>query len=251
MSDARAKLKAAIADLARLTEKIESLEGANVRAAEAVEHAKAEVATHAGLEKEITKWRVSQVKKGASTKELPESLAARVAAKKATESEVEQAEATLQALREELAELRKGVKPLEEARQQAALNVLLGEQVDDLAHEYAEVNARERELSLLLHGLCHLQIDKNGKTEPVGYPQAIVSVLNPGEQFPQEVSPKAGMGTRLQRKLNVLLKDPEATITRPVVIVPSDYMRTNPEAITNMGFGLRLPGQYIVRHPAE
>jgi chromosome segregation ATPase len=249
MSDARAKLKAAIADLARLTEKIESLEGANVRAAEAVEHAKAEVATHAGLEKEITRWRVSQVKKGASTKELPESLAAKVAAKKAAESEVEQAEATLEALREELAELRKGVKPLEEARQQAALNVLLGEQIDDLAREYSEISVRERELGLLLHGLAHLQVEKNGKIEPVGYTQSIVNVLKLGEQFPQEVSPNADMGTRWQRKLNALLKDPEARIERPVAIVPSDYVRTNPEKVAH--FGIPLPAEYSVRHPVE
>jgi hypothetical protein len=82
-----------------------------------------------------------------------------------------------------------------------------------------------------------------------GYPQSIVNLLRPGEQFPQEVSTKADMGTRWQKKLNALVKDPDASITRPPVIVPSDYVRTNAETAPH--FGIPLPAEYSVRHPVD
>jgi hypothetical protein len=249
MSDARTKLRSAIADFNTVTRKIESLESATARANEAVELAKGEVATHAGLEKEITRWRVAQVKNGASTKKLPENLAAKVDEKKSAESEVAQAEATFEAMREELRQLRKSLKPAEEARQNAAVDVLLRENVDDLAQEYSEVSLRAKELGLLLHGIAHLQVEKGGKLVDVGYTQSMVNALRAGDGFPAEVSPMADMGTRWGKRLKTLFENPDAEITRPRVVVPSDYVRTN--GPTEAHFGFPLPATYSVRHPVD
>jgi hypothetical protein len=111
------------------------------------------------------------------------------------------------------------------------------------------VSLRAEELGLLLHGIAHLQVEKGAKIVDVGYTKAMIEALKPGHQFPPEVSPQADMGTRWQKKLNALLKDPDAAISRPEVIVSYDYVRTN--GATEPHFGFPMPATYSVRHPVD
>ncbi len=52
------------------------------------------------------------------------------------------------------------------------------------------------------------------------------------------------MGKRWRLRLESLLKDPDAAITRPKVIVPSDYVRVPPP---NLGIPMILPPEYRLR----
>ena len=109
--EAREKLRDACARVADVTKQVERMETAVSRADKAIEDAKAELVKHSGLDRDISKWRVTQVKKGSSTKILPENLKARLDARRAAEDELTQAEGTKEAIKDELAELRKRMDP--------------------------------------------------------------------------------------------------------------------------------------------
>ncbi len=192
--DSRAELKAAIAKVDALNKQIANLEAAAERADRAVEQAGVELAKYTGLDKEITAWRVNQVKKGQSTKTLPEKLRAKVDAKRAAGEELEQAESTQEALKDELASLRPSIKPLEEQRVKAAVAVLHEEAGDSLAHEFAEVNAKYTELVRLIRGLANVplhELPRSGYSVSgpaiSGYTKTILEALNGSDgAFPPE-----------------------------------------------------------------
>ena len=211
---ARARLKSAIAKAADLSAQIEKMEAATERAEAAAQEAQTELAKYAGLDKTITAWRIDQVKKEASTKVLPEKLKAKLEAKRAAEDELEQAEGTLEAISEELEALRTQEKPLEGEKDNAAVSVLL-EYADGLARELADHNARGRELRQSLNGLTRA-IAKSTTT--------IQAALNNYDfEFLPGCDLEYDCGQRWKKRLEAILADPDAVVTTPKIIVPSDY----------------------------
>jgi outer membrane murein-binding lipoprotein Lpp len=255
MSDARAKLKAAIADYNTQSLKVERLSKAVDAARRAVDDAKAEIEGYADLDKEITRYRVAATKRGASPRNLPDDLKARVNGKKAADDELAQAESTLEELAAELKELRKTLQPLEAARVNAAGAVLIEEQGDDLAQEYIQAAERARQLFLQLGGLLLLEIEVDGKKYSMGGTQAMATAAVLGkndsailqQMFPEGANVFADMGGRWKTRMETLMKDPDAGITRPKPIAKTDYTQTNAGAYLDGHFGMRLPGQYTVK----
>jgi hypothetical protein len=254
MSGTRERLKAAIIDLNIQSCQVERARRAVELAQKAVEDARAELESHGDLDKRITGHRVQATKRGANPKILPADLAFQVDARKAAESEVSQAESTLEVLEGEWKEIRKTLKPLEQARVNAACAVLVEEQGDDLAREYIQASARARDLFLLLGGLLLTEIEVDGKKYSAGGTQAMATAAvlgrNDGtllrQMFPEGADVFADMGGRWKARIDALMMDSEAAISRPKPIAPLDYARTNPEAITT-GMGMRLPAEYKVR----
>ena len=254
MSEAREKLKAAIADFNMQNCKVERSRRAVELAEKAVEDAKTELESYADIDKRITRHRVQATKRGANPKNLPDDLATQVDARKAAQAELAQAESTLEVLAGELKEIRKTLRPLEHARVNAACMVLIEEHGDDLAHEYIRASARAREIFLLLGGLLLTEVEVDGRKHSAGGTQAMATAAALGRDdsvltrklFPEGCDPFGDMGGRWKARVETLMKDADAVITRPKLISPTDYARTNPEAITT-GFGMRLPGAYTVR----
>jgi chromosome segregation ATPase len=216
MSQARTNLKAAVTKIGNLTTQIENLEAAADRADDAAEQARAELEKSQGLEKEITAWRVAQVKKGLSTKTLPENLKVKTDAKRAAEEELEQAESTHNALSEELEELQACLKPAEQERLKCA-HAVLHDTGDELAQELVSLQARHYELMQLIMSLA----------QTIGLtPEMEAAVLNQDgrAQFPGNCDPIAAMAMRWKDRLEAVLKDPDAPLTVPKQIVPSDFV---------------------------
>ncbi len=246
MSDeSRARLKEANKQVAEIKGKVEKLEAAVERAGDAAEQAEAELANYTELDKEITKWRVERVKRGASTKELPEKLKAKVDAKRAAEEELEQSIATRAALNDELEQLKARVKPLEHERRKAALAVIHNEG-ELLAREFAEVSARRSHLYLLIRGLAHMCLDDSWKPEHAGYTASMQSALddNSDSAFPPQVSPFEDQGKRWRTRWDAILNDPDAVVTTPKVILPNDYILIPPDKWQGPGFPHPVPKGY-------
>jgi hypothetical protein len=225
MSETRGNLKNANKQVAGIKGQIEKLEAAVERAGAAAEQAEVEFAKYTDLGEEITEWRVQQVKRGATTKELPAKLKTAVDAKRAAEEELNQSAATCAALAEELVQLQKCLKPIEERRTQAAVEVL-HEQGNILAAELAEVSARRSALVFLIRSLAHMPgVDGT----PVGFTRPMFDAQNDAgtyeeiQKFLHLTSPLQDMAARWRTRLAALLSDPDAAVTIPRLVAPADY----------------------------
>jgi hypothetical protein len=222
IEDARTNLKAAIAKIGHLTAQVGKMEAAAERADESAQQATAELASYEGLDKEITKWRVDQVKRGRSTKTLPEKLKA----KRTAEDELEQSEATRDAINGELDELQKRLKPLEAEREACAVAVI-HEKGDELAQELSALNDRQVELVQILRGLSEMRINETWNAPLAGKTPAMKSAIGGWSyQFPINVNPPEDMGKRWKKRLDAVKVDPDADVTVPTMIVPEDYSFT-------------------------
>jgi hypothetical protein len=223
MSELRNTLKAAVVKVQDLAAEIEKMEAAVGRAEQTAQEAGSELEQYADLDSAITAWRVDQVKKGLSTKELAPDLKQLIDAKRAAQQELSQAESTVEALGVELADLRRRLKPLENARIQAAVAVL-HEHGEGLVSELNGINARRGELIQLLLALGQIEIEVNGRREHIGYPNGTrEAVDNPDAPFPMNKNPISDCSGRWQKRLEALLQDADAAITTPKPIAPGDY----------------------------
>lgn len=242
----RIALKEASANSKRLADEIEKLASAIKRATATSEDASQELLQHGALDQEITRWRVAQVKKGLSTKTLPTALKDKIEARRNAEDEIEQSKSTLEVLNQELRELRKQHRACETERENSALQVLLHEEGANLAGEYTSAMTRAAELRLLLEGLAHIRLLASVGTDRVRprYSQAMnEAIQSEGVRFPENTYPFEDMGTRWKTRLERLKKNPDATVDRPKIIAPSDYVRVNAGSI----HGIVLPGTYAVK----
>lgn len=242
MDESREALKAAHRKVRNIDKQIEVLESAAQRAEEAAQQATSELSKHSRLDKEITAWRVTQLKKGGNTKVLPDDLRERVDAKRAAEGELKQSQSAQQAITEELEELRNKRDRAEQDRMTLAIGTLhaMGE---ILANELYTINIRRAQLLQVLAGLFSMKIDDRVARE-VAISTITAGAMKMGDSFAFEPNTIPGpldeMGRRWQRRLDALCTDPDADITAPKHLEPSDYLPGKPEGW--QGPGHALPG---------
>lgn len=237
-TDTRAELKSAIQKASTLEGHVKRLESAVDRAQEAIEDAEAEFRRYANLDAEITRWRVSQVKNGASTKILPKKLKARTEAKRAAADELEQSRETLRAISDELERARLDFKEAEDARISKAVEVVSA-MGDSLAKELIEISQRRLVILQILYGLRGAEFKRGcviGWTDltarameqnsEIGYAQ-ITHGLG-FEKIAHLVNPLDGMGERWRERLDAIVADPAAEITIPRPLTPEDYIPEPP-----------------------
>jgi DNA repair exonuclease SbcCD ATPase subunit len=221
--NARENLKKVTAEGAKLTRQAEQLETALATATASVQTATAELRTFADLDAAIKRFRVDAVKSGGNSRDLPEKLKARLAARRDAEEELTQSTDTLAAIADEMEEVRNRLKPSDEKKRNCALDVLR-EHADQAAAELIVLNARRRDLRQILGGLAELSLPFDGKMQFVGFTSKMASAI---EDLPDEFSgnlfPQADMGRRWKGRLDALLSDSDAAISTPKPIRPSDY----------------------------
>lgn len=224
LSTAREALKGAVAKINNLTAQIEALEKAQFRAGEAAQEARNELQRHSNLNAEITHWRVTETKAGRSTKVLPDKLRAKQELLKRAQEELDQSQSTLEALDDEMEELRMRLKPAEQERYSLAWAVL-HEHCNGLAEELHTLNIRKWELRQILTSLGDLTIYPPGENfRRVGLTVSMDRALDGfAPQFVPGVDPLRDMGGRWHKRVDMLLSDPDTEITTPKPILPSDY----------------------------
>jgi hypothetical protein len=224
MSQAREALKTAVASIAELTAQIESLEKAQLRAGEAAQEARNELQRHSNLNAEITHWRVAETKAGRSTKVLPDKLRAKQELLKRAQEELDQSQSTLEALDDEMQDLRMRLKPAEKERYRLAWEVL-HEHCNGLAEELHTLNIRRWKLRQILTSLGELTIYPPGENfRRIGLTVAMERALDGfAPQFIPSLDPLRDMGARWHKRADQLLANPDAQITTPKPILPSDY----------------------------
>lgn len=233
MSETRAALKAAAKKAATLKNQIHTLEDARERAQATADQAQQELTRHSGLDKEITRWRVDQVKKGASTKVLPASLQAKVNGRRDAQEELEQSHSTIEAIREELETMTAQLARVEAEQRDRAVDVVR-ELEHSLAGELRTINERRTEILQLLRGLSVLEVpgilDANGRPTGIGITTSTLEVVEMGQTFPFPVGadPLEEMARRWGTRLAAVCADPDAEITTPKHLTPSDYVPGRP-----------------------
>lgn len=241
MSQARERLKEAVAAFAAITEQIATLETASASATRIIENAQAALEGFSGLDNDITAYRIGAVKSGLGTQPLPDSLKEKMTAKRNAEEELEQAKSTLEAITAELSGVRKELTWKELPRMKAATSVL-HELADKAATELIVINRRQWELQWILTGLWHLKVPtESGIQKLAGSPLMDQAFSFHQPAFEGIFDPLAGMSSRWQDRLNVLLANPDADISLPKPVMPQDW-----GPIQNFG-----PAQTIVFAPAR
>jgi chromosome segregation ATPase len=222
----RAALRTANESIANLNREIERLEQAAQRAEQAAQEATAEMAKHSELDKEITKWRVEQLKQGENTRVLPDFLKVQLDAKHDAVEELEQSRATQQAILEELEGLRQRQRPAEQERLKCAITILqvMG---DALASELASINHRRADLFQLLRGLERLEVAMDSDmSTAIGLTEYARDAMNIAETyvFPEGAEATREIAERWKHRLETICADPYAEINPPSPVAPSDYV---------------------------
>jgi hypothetical protein len=181
---------------------------------------------------------------------LPDSLRAKQEQRRRAEEELSLALSTLKELDAEMDGLRSRLKPLENSRLDATLTVLC-EHGEGLAAELSSLNARRFELRQALTALGYTRTSAPGEYPPMvikktAAMEAALAGYEP-EFFPG-LDPLADMGARWRKRLDALIADPDAEITTPKPIKPSDYSST-PVALPDDG-KFHMP-QFLTRLRAE
>ncbi len=222
----RAALRSANENVSNLCNEIERLESAAQRAEQAAQDATAEMAKYSELDKEITKWRVEQLKQGANARVLPDHLKVQLDAKRDAVEELEQSRATQQAILEELEDLRQRQRPAEQERMKCAI-AILQEMGDALASELASINHRRADLFQLLRGLEQLEVamDSDMPTA-IGVTEYARNTMSIAETyvFPDGAEATMEIAERWKRRLEAICADPDAEINPPKPVAPSDYV---------------------------
>lgn len=236
--DSRAALKAAAESVAVLEGQIKTLEAAAERAATAAEEAASELEKYAGLESEITSWRVEQLKRRESTKALPNDLKARVDGKRAAIDELDQSESTSRAIAAELSDVRRKLDLASKQRTKYAV-AALQETAGPLVEELRAINLRRVELRQILEGMASIEgvSERTGQRERIGLTESAREVLNMGDNFifPGNVDPTSEIGRRWILRFNALCADPNAVVVPPKHLAPSDYVPGQPPKFQGPG----------------
>jgi hypothetical protein len=223
---AREKLKAAIAKATNLESQKEKLETALKTATDAVGAGTEDLGRFSDLDAAIKKFRVDAVKNGGNSRDLPQGLKDRLTARRNAEEEIEQAASTREAIVEELDDIRKRLAPMNETKIVCAIDVLR-EYADVAAAELIALNERRRDLTQILDGLANLSFV--GHASFVGYSPTMSKAMTSFDyQFAGNLTPQSDMGARWLARINALLEDPDAELTLPQTIKPSDYDATSP-----------------------
>ena len=222
----RVALRSANENIANLKRDIERLEAAAQRAEQAAQQATAEMDKHSDLDKEITKWRVEQLKQGENTKVLPDYLKVQLDAKHDAAEELDQSRATQQAILEELESLRQRQRPAEQERLRCAISIMhvMG---DALASELVSINHRRADLFQLLRGLEQLEVPRdNDSPSPIGLSEYARNSMSMAEtySFPEGVEATREIAERWKRRLETICANPYAEINPPSPVTPSDYV---------------------------
>jgi len=222
----REALRSANENISNLNREIERLESAAQRAEQAAQEATAEMEKHSELDKEITKWRVEQLKQGENTRVLPDYLRIQLDAKHDAAEELEQSRATQQAILEELEGLRRSQRPAEQERLRCAITILhvMG---DALASELASINHRRADLFQLLRGLERLEIPIEGDwPTAIGLSEYARNAMSNAETyvFPEGAEATAEIAERWRRRLEAICANPYAEINPPGPVTPADYV---------------------------
>lgn len=241
MPKPRTQLKEAVAAFAAITESIATLERASTSATRIIASAQAALEGFSGLDKDITAYRIGAIKSGLGTQALPDSLNEKITAKRNAEEELKQAKSTLEAITAELAEVRKDIPWKELPRIEAATSVL-HEFCDEAAMELIALNRRQWELKWILQGLSHLTVPTRSGMQRLGSSQLMEQAFSfYAPPFEGIFDPLAGMISRWQDRLNLLLADPDADLLLPKPVKASDW-----EPLQHFG-----PTQTIVFAPAR
>ena len=240
-NETRKELKTAHDQVAQLKAQIEALKTAAARAEESAADANAALEHHSGLEKAITRWRVSQLKNGGDTKRLPADLKARVDAKRDAEDELAQAQDALQEIASELNITRTKLRLANFAHEKEVIAVLHGS-ADELAAELEAINQRRAEIRQQLSGLAgiQLQLRDAGPAESIGMSKRAARAFNAGSDFdfPQHANADREQVIRWKLRFDALKADPDAAIVPPRPLCPADYMpTTHPRFANAPGFG--------------
>jgi chromosome segregation ATPase len=224
--EVRVALRTANERISNLSREIDRLELAAERAEQAAQEATAEMEKHSELDKEITKWRVEQLKQGENTRALPDYLKFQLDAKHDATEELEQSRATQQAIFEELESLRERQRPAEQERLKCAITILhvMG---DALASELASINHRRADLFQLLRGLERLEVPMDGDTPTaIGLSEYARNAMSMAETdvFPEGAEATAEIAERWKRRLETICASPYVEINPPSPVTPSDYV---------------------------
>lgn len=222
----RAALRSANERVSNLNKEIERLESAAQRAEQAAQDANAEMAKYSELDREITKWRVEQLKQGANTRVLPDYLRLQLDAKRDTFEELEQSRATQQAIFAELEDLRQRQRPFEQERLNCAI-AILHEMGDALASELASINHRRADLYQLLRGLEQLEVARESDMPTaIGVSEYARDAMNIAETyvFPDGAEATREIAERWRHRLEAICAEPYAEINPPKPVAPSDYV---------------------------
>jgi len=247
----RAALKAAAKKVFALENQIETLEAAAERAESASAEASTELENYAELEKEITRWRVNQLKKGGGTKVLPDDLKARINAKRTAADELEQSQSTSEAIAEELKDVRARLRIVARDRTKCAIAVL-HEMGDLLADELRTINTRRAELIQILQGLSEVKVPLSVSGHPVaiGVSAATYEAINMGNAFafpPNAPDPVDEVTKRWTCRLDAICADPDAVIAAPKHLLPSHYVPGSLGKFQGSGlpFSAGTPGNWV------
>lgn len=227
----RVALKESINKVNDLEAQIAKLEVADSRTAEAIGEAERELERHANLDRDITRWRVDQVKKGQPTKVLPAPLKDRSDAKRAAGDELEQANSTRAAIREELDQLRAALAKAQQERMERAGEFLL-DIGEGLGAELQTLNHRRAELIQLLRGLANVEVapGPNARPAPIGLLPVAAVAFKMGDEFvfPHGADPVGELARRWKARMDAILANPDAEIAAPKHLLPSDYRPGEP-----------------------
>lgn len=228
MTTTRELLKAAVAKAANLEIQKAKLEKALETATAAEQAAIEDWERFSDLDAAIKKFRVDAVKNGGNSRDLPQVLKDRLTARRSAEEEIEQATSTKEAITEELGDITKRLAPMGQTITLCALDILR-EKGDELASELTALNERRRDLVQILDGLANVSVMKNGTMQQAGYtPAASKAMANPDYEFAGNLKPLHDMSDRWLARLNAIVADPDAELTIPQIIKPSDYRVTSP-----------------------
>jgi hypothetical protein len=244
-SNARAVLKSTHKKVSAFDQQIKSLESAAEQATHSADEALAELQKHGELDAEITHWRVNQVKAGKQTKVLPENLKDRVEAKRAAADELEQSQSVLEAIQQELENLRSQRKRADRDHIFAAGEVL-AEIAGGLGAELKAINTRRAVIVQILSGLQRMDvfIEGQGHGRLLNLDVASESMDIPeGFRFPHYADPSEAMAARWKARLNELLADPDAAVGPPPHVTTSDYRPGAPSQFQGPGLPWTPMGQ--------
>ncbi len=158
---------------------VAQLESAYERSIADVASAAAALAAHDGLEKEISRFRVQALKSKSDPRTLPDGLKAKQAAKKECAAELEAAEATREAIREELDSAKTWLRN-ESAKQLPLAMAALTARVDESARALIELNDKRYRLLFEIEAFATMQFEIAGERHPApGYtPTMAEAVVN-------------------------------------------------------------------------
>jgi len=242
MSEARARLKEAVSRCSELTSTIQTLKGVQQTAEQQIEAAKLLIESFADLDAQISQFKVDAMKRKENPRALPPELKTRIDDRRSAHDELQWARSALEQVTKDLATAQVEFAAAK-ARGQAQAIAVLHETGETLADELFELNAKRLDLVRNLQGLsevCSRDSTIFGLGKMERFRQAMNLQVESDPEWPS-IEPHRAYGKRWDARLGALLNNPEAEVTIPKRIHPSDVINlVNPVQGISMSLALRF-----------